>query len=136
MARRPRQLAPRAPLQPAQIATATYVGSAEHKRERWWGGLPQAHVGADGMATRPKKQRTTICPLVADADRQRATHWVRASLDAGQYRYLEGDKTFPGRIWYREPDSGQLWMGYCVNTVQGQYKGWPIAEDERVAVFD
>lgn len=135
LARRPRQLPSRPLLQAAQIEGATYVGSAEHKSERWWGGLPQAHVGDDGVATRPKKQCTTICPLVTEADRNRATQWVQAALGAGQYRFLEADKDFPGRIWYRQSENGQLWMGFCINTVLGQYKGWPIEEDERGAVF-
>ena len=37
-----------------QISAACYVGSDEHKVERWWGGLPAAYVGASGKATRPK----------------------------------------------------------------------------------
>jgi hypothetical protein len=135
LARRPRQLIPRPPLQSAQIAAAAYLGSAEHKSQRWWGGLPQARVGEDGIATRPKKQRTTVCPLVAEADRHQATLWVRAALSAGQYRYLEADKDFPGRIWYCQAQTGQLWMGYCINTVKGEYKGWPIEKDDYIAVF-
>lgn len=64
-----------------------------------------------------------------------ATAWVRAALAAGQMKYLEADKDFPARIWYREAEIGQIWMGYCVNSIAGEYKGWPISEDERVAVF-
>ena len=60
MARRPKQLPPRTPLSPEQIEGASYVGSAEHKVERWWGGLPEGYVGPSGKATRPKKQQTTI----------------------------------------------------------------------------
>lgn len=135
MPKRPRQIRPRFPLTQAQVDSSSYVGSAEHKSERWWGGLPQARIGADGLARRPKKQRTTICPLVTAADRHRATSWVHAALAAGQYRYFEGDRDFPARIWYRHCKAGQLWMGYCINTVRGEYKGWPIEEDDRVAVF-
>lgn len=136
MARRPQQVLPRTPLSPQQIRDARYVGSGEHKAQRWWGGLPGAYVGPDGKATRPKKQQTTICPLVTEENRQQATVWVQAALAAGQVRYYEGDKDFPKRIWYREATTGGLWMGYCVNGALGQYKGWPIEEDERVAVFD
>ena len=60
---------------------------------------------------------------------------MRAALTAGQLRYYEGDKDFPALIWYREPATGRLWMGYCVNGILGQYKGWPIEEEDRVAVF-
>ncbi len=78
--------------------------------------------------------QTTICPLTSEADRERATGWVRAALMAGQARFYEGDKDFPKHIWYQD-ETGQLWFGFCVNSVQGQYKGWPIEEDERVAIF-
>jgi hypothetical protein len=134
MAKRPSQLPPRRPLTPTLIDNATYVGSAEHKQHRWWGGLPAGYVGPSGRATRPKKQLTTICSRTSEADRVMASGWVKAALRLGQLRYYEADQDFPKRIWYRD-DSGQLWFGFCVNSVQGQYKGWPIEEDERVAVF-
>ncbi|HUZ12904.1 MAG TPA: hypothetical protein VMU93_08660 [Caulobacteraceae bacterium] len=111
------------------------MGSDEHKVRRWWGGLPSAYVDAAGVARRPGRQRTTICPLVSELDRQKATLWLRSALGAGQVRYFEADKDFPARVWYREPETGQLWMGYCINNVQGHYKGWPIDEEDRVAVF-
>jgi hypothetical protein len=69
-----------------------------------------------------------------EADRVRATNWVRAALRAGQIRFYEADKDFPKHIWYRD-ETGQLWFGFCINGVLGHYKGWPIDEDERVAVF-
>jgi len=80
MVKRPSQLAPRAPLTVEQIQTTRYVGSPEHKVKRWWGGLPEAHVDTDGVARRPWKQLTTICPLVSDAERQMATDWVQQAL--------------------------------------------------------
>jgi hypothetical protein len=134
MAKRPKQLPPRQPLAAVQIALASYVGSGEHKRTRWWGGLPSAFVGPDGRATRPKKQTTTICPLTSDADRAMATEWVKGALMNGQLRYYEADQDFPNHIWYSD-ERGQLWFGRCVNSVHGQYKGCPIEEEDRVAVF-
>jgi hypothetical protein len=130
MAKRPGQVPRRVPLSLAQIARAEYVGSEEHKADRWWGGLPKAYVGVDGEAKRPNKQKTTICHLVTETDRQKATGWVRAALMQRQFKYLEGDKDFPARIWYREPGTGQLWIGYCLNGILGQYKGWPGVEDD------
>jgi hypothetical protein len=135
MAKRPSQIPERLPLSPDLIQTATYVGSPEHKQHRWWGGLPAAYVNDDGEAARPGKQQTTICPLVEEHGKMRATEWVRAALMSGQLRFYEGDKDFPKHIWYRD-DGGQVWFGFCINSVQGQYKGWPIEEDERVAIFD
>ncbi|HMJ05344.1 MAG TPA: hypothetical protein VK474_03720 [Chthoniobacterales bacterium] len=131
---KPRQSPIRRPLLEQQIVTAAYVGSAEHKTERWWGGFPKAYVGADGAAHRPGKQLTTICPKVNEQERDTATGWVRQALRQGQLRYYEGDKDFPKHIWYRD-DEGQPWFGFCVNSVQGHYKGWP-AEEYELAIFN
>ena len=98
MARRPSQIPARKPLSKEMIDRACYVGRPEHKAKRWWGGLPEARVAEDGTASRPKKQKTTICDLVEDNDRKQATKWVRAALLAGQYRFYEGDKDYPKYI--------------------------------------
>ncbi len=63
-----------------------------------------------------------------------ATGWVKEALRRGQLRYYEGDQDFPRYLWYREAN-GQLWCGRCSNSVLGQYKGWPIEEEDRLAVF-
>lgn len=134
MAKRPIQIPARETLSAASIASASYVGSPEHKDRRWWGGLPGAFVDASGKVTRPKRQNTTICHLVSNEDRVAATEWVRAALRHSQLRYYEADQVYPNHIWYKQ-DNGQVWFGRCVNTVLGQYKGWPIDEDERRAIF-
>lgn len=133
MVRPPLQLPVRPRLTAAEIERAQYVGSPEHKAVRWWGGLPGARLGEDGQARRPKKQQTTICPLIEDADREQATCWVRAALRAGQCKFLEADKDFPKHIWYFS--GGQNWIGFCINSVAGHYKGWPVDEEERRAIF-
>lgn len=135
MARRPSQLPKRAALSSEQIHAARYVGSPEHKAQRWWGGLPKAFADDSGVATRPDKEDTTICPLYTEADRDKATVWVQDALRLGQFRFYEGDKDYPKKIWYLEADTGQVWSGLCLNSVLGQYKGWPIDEDERVEIF-
>lgn len=132
---RPRQLPARAPLTADEIEQACYVGSAEHKVKSWWGGLPEAWEDKHGKAGRPKKQHTTICRKVSEADRKAATLWVREALAARQYRYFEGDKTFPKHIWYRDT-RGQYWFGFAVNQIAGTYKGWPISEAEKREAFD
>ena len=134
MPKRPSQVPTRAPLSAQQIQQAAYVGSDEHKQHRWWGGLPAGYIDESGAASRPGKQVTTICPLTDDKDRTRATGWVQAALRAGQIRFYEGDKDFPKHIWYRDA-TGQSWFGFCINGVLGQYKGWPIDEEERFEVF-
>lgn len=134
MARRPSQAPTGKALTEELIERACYVGSPEHKAKRWWGGLPEARLAKDGTASRPKKQKTTICELVGESDRKQATKWIRAALKAGQCRFYEGDKDYPKHIWYHA--NGVVWFGYCINSIAGQYKGWPIDEEERRAFFD
>lgn len=122
MTRRPRQTSPRRALSAVEIAA------------RWWGGLPGVRVNSVGRARRPKKQDTTICPLVTVADKALASIWVRAALSTGQYRFLDADRDYPGRVWYRD-SNGMVWAGYCINTIQGHYKGRPSSEEKRRAYF-
>lgn len=122
------------PLTAEQIQKASYVGSDEHKDRRWWGGLGGAYVNSAGVASRPGKQDTTICPLGSEEDRKTATSWVQAALTAEQIKYTEADKDYPSKIWH-EDEEGQLWFGRCVNSIHGEYKGWPVDQDERDEVF-
>lgn len=130
---RPTPAPARPPLTADEIEQAKYVGSREHKAERWWGGLPGAFVDGEGVATRPGKQDTTICPLHTDAHRQQATRWVRDALAAGHYKFAMGDDRYPKWIWHR--DSGQVWFGFCTNIGVGDYKGWSVDEEERREKF-
>ena len=132
---RPKQIRPQAVLTRREIEAASYIGSAEHKVERWWGGLPKAREDSEGIVKRPEKQHTTICRKVTEEDREAASRWVSAALAAGQLRFFEGDQTYPKHIWYLD-DGGQLWFGFAINQVAGTYKGWPISEAEKRAAFD
>lgn len=131
---RPAQVPTRLPLSKDEIAMASYVGSKKHKAKKWWDGYPGARIGKDGKAKRPKKLKTTICWLVADRDRMRASGWVRHALKMGQARYYEGDKRYPKHIWYKDKD-GQFWFGFLLNLGQGSYKGWPVDESEKIETF-
>ena len=111
----------------ALASGARYEGSRQHKDRRWWGGLPAA--GARGG------RLTTICPLTTVAEQRKATMWVQRAIGAGQYKFVRGDQNFPRHVWYREP-SGQVWYGRCFNPASGEYKGWPISEEERREIFD
>ena len=137
--KRPLQKTDRPELSAAQrqalASRARYVGSAEHKDQRWWGGLPAARQLPGGRVGRPGKQRTTLCPLTSGRDLARATGWLRAAIQAGHYRFVESDQDFPKHVWHQD-ESGQIWFGMCVNTKAGEYKGWPINEDDRRAVLD
>lgn len=132
---RPNQMPPRAPLTKEEIEKASYVGSPEHKVKRFWGGLPQAWIGPDGRAKRPKKQKTNICHRTTDEERDEASGWVQEALSAGQLRFCDGDGIFPKHIWYRD-EEGQFWFGFAVNQTAGTYKGWPITEAEKLEAFD
>lgn len=134
----PKQRAFRAPLTKAQrrvlASKASYVGSREHKTAAWWGGTPGLKVDAKGnVIPRLGKARTTVCPLVTAKDRDRASRWVRIALRLGQYRFVEGDQDFPKHIWYER--QGVIWFGFRVQDIAGTYKGWPIEEKERRALF-
>src|ERR1700712_1677694 len=135
MTRKPAQIAMRPSLTDKQIKDACYVGSPEHKTKRWWGGLPGAFADENGFPSRPNREETTKCPLIFETDRDLATCWVQKALTAGQFRFFEADKDYPKKIWYREPTSGQWWFGLCINSIRGEYKGWPIDEDEYHEVF-
>ena len=128
---RPRQTPPRPALTEDEIAAAFYVGSGEHKVSRWWGGLPLAHIGPDGTASRPGRQDTTICRLTTEDERKRTTCWIRIALAGRHYRFYDGD---PKHIWHRD-DTGSYWFGFCINGIAGAYKGWPVEETEKRAVF-
>lgn len=113
-------------------AAARYVGSPEHKPGRWWGG--QGSVGgAGGKLQRPKKQLTTACPLHTVKDKERATGWIREAIVAGRFLFVEGDKRFPRHVWHQDA-CGQGWIGRCINSVQGEYKGWPAGLHEIAAL--
>jgi hypothetical protein len=133
---RPPQTPLRSPPTVEMIDAAQYVGSAEHKTKGWWGGLPKAHVGADGTAKRVNKLKTTICDLVTAGDRKKAMAWVKDALKSGKFKYHEGDKEFPSRIGYFDEESGKYWMGFAVNQTLGTYKGWPVEAAEFHENFD
>jgi hypothetical protein len=118
----------------ALAARASYVGSKEHKDQRWWGGLPGVYYDKEGKARRFKRQKTTVCPLVRQEDQQLATGWVRAAIERQQFEFLEGDQDFPKYVWYEV--QGQGWFGSCINSVAGEYKGWPMEEGERGEFFE
>ena len=102
--------------------------------KKWWGGLPMAKQRPGGRVGRARKQTTTVCPLTSCADRDQATGWVRLALEKRQYKFCDGDKDYPKKIWHRA--DGQVWFGLCVNSEAGEYKGWPIDEEERRGIFD
>ncbi|MDE2728613.1 MAG: hypothetical protein OXI19_11370 [Gemmatimonadota bacterium] len=114
-------------------ASASYVGSSEHKNVRWWGRLPKGRQLPGKKVGRRGRKNTTICPLVTREDREKATYWVRQAIAEGNCHFAQGDKRYPKKIWI-EAD-GVIWAGLCTNSELGQYKGWPSNKEERDAIF-
>ena len=90
--------------------------------------MPKVRIRSDGKARRPKKQQTTICPLLSKEDQKLATEMVREAIRKGEFKIVAGNEKFPDRIWHREKN-GNCWEGRCINRTTGEYKGWPISED-------
>ena len=111
---------------------AEYVGSPEHKIGHWWGGQGSPPASGGGLR-RPKKQLTTVCPLRTAEDQAKATRWIREAIAAGRYLFVEGDQRFPKHVWHDSGDGGR-WIGRCINSVSGEYKGWPADPDEIAAL--
>ena len=136
MKRPKRKLGPR-PRTPAELrelaASATYVGSAEHKDVGWWGGLPRGRQLPGKRVGRRESRNTTICPLISRDDQEKATEWVRNAIQEGKCRFFFGDKRFPKKIWFEAEQT--IWTGLCVNSELGQYKGWPSTREQRDAIF-
>jgi hypothetical protein len=114
-----------------------YIGSREHKKQRSWLGLPEPRQSK--KASPSHKDTATICHLVSEQDRKRATMWVQEAIKAQQFDPTDWS-TFPRHIWYRD-ENGQFWEGFLTNSgagssPRGQYKGWPIEEREWDETFN
>lgn len=87
---------------------ATYGGSPEHK-------LPSARSDA------------SLCPPGLEGVQETLTEWLKSSIRAGHIGGpIEG--RFPRYVWRRDND--RWFAGRLTNQTLGQYKGYPITEDE------
>jgi len=93
----------------AAAGKATYVGSPEHK-------VPHARSDA------------TRCPAESEvAAQEDLTAWLKKAIRAGHVGGLiEGG--FPRYVWYRA--GNRVFEGRLTNQVKGEYKGYPIDQDE------
>jgi len=70
---------------------------------------------------------STPCPKDLEHSQTRLTEWVRAAIAAGAAGgMMEGD--FPRYVWYR--DGERAFEGRLTNRALGEYKGYPIDNDE------
>lgn len=98
-----------------RIAERTrYVGSSEHKSYPSFAGAPKLRADASKCA-----------PTFQDASE--ITAWLRSAIEAGNVGApWEGD--FPRYAWYRS--AGVCYEARLVNRDAGDYKGYPLQEDE------
>lgn len=93
---------------------ARYVGSAEHKSFPSFAGAPK--LRADASKCDP-----------TFSDPAAITEWVRGAIEHGRIGApYEGD--FPRYVWSRI--DGVCYEGRLVNRDAGEYKGYPIRDDE------
>jgi hypothetical protein len=100
----------------ALASEVVYVGSPEHKDTPSFAGTPP----------RPRPD-ASICDRSLATQQERLTGWLRESIERGLMgEMMEG--RFPRYIWHREGDV--VYEGRLVNREQGQYKGYPLLDDE------
>jgi hypothetical protein len=122
----------------ALASRAVYSGSVEHEEKKSWLGLPKPrHQNDDGSFG--FKQNATICPLVADAEKDQATSWIKAAITNQQFNPLIWDGEFPREVWHKD-SGGQYWFGRLTQRGAGgdtkaEYKGWPVSQEEWVEIF-
>lgn len=93
----------------------TYVGSPEHKDVVSFAGQPRMRADA------------SICDRKFARDLDRVKGWLAEAMLNGRIgEPWEGD--FPRYVWYQDGDV--VYEGRLVNREQGQYKGYPLVEDE------
>jgi hypothetical protein len=132
--KRPKSRRPEIPADLTELAErCTYEGSLEHKDRRSWLGTPKPRRSKDPALM------ATICPLVSNKDRERATAWVQAAIRAGNFDRTDWQGGFSRHIWYRD-EAGKYWYGFLTNSGAGEkpaarYKGWPISEEEWREIF-
>lgn len=93
----------------------TYIGSPEHKDTPSFAGTPRPRADA------------SICDRELSQDRERVQQWLECAVSSGCVGELkEGE--FPRYVWYR--DTEIVYEGRLVNRGNGEYKGYPLHENE------
>ena len=121
-------------LMPSWCATLTWVSCRALRSSRTVISSAISSAARSSTLRRRAGSSLEITSFTSSEDRDRATEWLRSAIWAGQHRFVEADPDFPKKVWCYE--DGQTWLGLCVNTKSGEYKGWPIDEEERRAIFD
>lgn len=102
------------------VSRVTYVGSGEHKTFPSFAGPP--HPRADASKCDPRL-----------ADQDELTCWLQQAIREGRTGG-QWDGDFPRYIWHRA--EGVPYEARLVNRELGQYKGYPLAQDEWPETLD
>ncbi len=102
------------------VSRVTYVGSGEHKTFPSFAGPP--HPRADASKCDPRL-----------ADQDELTCWLQQAIREGRTGG-QWDGDFPRYIWHRA--EGVPYEARLVNRKLGQYKGYPLAQDEWPETLD
>jgi hypothetical protein len=101
----------------AEIAAQVrYVGSVNHKDLPSFAGIPP----------RPRPD-ASICPRYLARDQSRLQQWLVGAILSKNFGNL-WDGTFPRYVWHRESTV----VFEARHLGQGQYKGYPLSENELV----
>jgi len=92
----------------------SYVGSPEHKDFPSFAGQPRFRADA------------SRCPRWIK-DRQVVEEWLRSAIRRGAVG-APWERGFPRYVWRKENDT--VFEGRLTNSVQGEYKGYPLERDE------
>ncbi len=92
-----------------------YIGSPEHKDTPSFAGTPKPRADA------------SICDRELSQDRERVQQWLECAVSSGCVGELK-EGAFPRYVWYRDTDI--VYEGRLVNRGNGEYKGYPLHEDE------
>ena len=92
----------------------SYVGSPEHKDFPSFAGRPLLRADA------------SRCPRWIK-DRQVVEEWLRSAILQGAVG-APWERGFPRYVWRKENDT--VFEGRLTNSVQGEYKGYPLERDE------
>ena len=100
----------------AVAAQVDYIGSPEHKDMPTFAGMPKRRANA------------SICPRELADKKDVVVSWLREAIREGAVGAF-WESGFPRYVWYVDGD--RVYEARLVNRGLGQYKGFPLNDDER-----
>ena len=96
-------------------AAVRYIGSPEHKSYPSFAGQPRLRSDA------------TPCPKEIN-NAEEITGWLREGIRNGNVSAYRDQNRFPRYVWAKR--EGRWFEARVVNSHDGSYKGYPVAEDD------